>query len=133
MFRWELEATRNTGFYMLKVFLPLTLIVMMSWAVFWIHPSATAPQISVSATSMLTLIAYLFALTGLLPRVSYLTRADYFVVDSMLLVFLGFVEALVTTSLAVRDRTELALRIDGCCRWAFPLAFASVVVVVRFR
>ena len=57
----EFEASRRVQHYVLKVILPLLLIVLMSWAVFWIDPSQTGPQVSVAVTSMLTLIAYRFA------------------------------------------------------------------------
>ena len=64
----------------------------MSWAVFWVDPKEIGPQLGLAATSMLTLIAFQFAFTGLLPRISYLTRADRFVFSASLLVFLALVE-----------------------------------------
>ncbi len=49
---------------------------------------------------MLTLIAYRFLLGGMLPRISYLTRLDYFLLGSTVLVFLALVEAACTSRLA---------------------------------
>src|SRR4051812_36284102 len=66
----------------LKSFLPLVLIVMMSWAVFWIDPNTSNSQISIAVTSMLTLIAYRFAVDGQLPRLPYMTRLDTFFLAS---------------------------------------------------
>ena len=82
-----------------------------------------------STSAVLTLIAFLFSLGQILPRLSYLTRADRFVLGSVLLVFTAFGEALVTTSLANRGREELALKIDRISRFVFPAAFAVVVLV----
>ena len=39
-------------------------------------------QIGLSATSMLTLIAFIFATTNMVPALSYLTRLDHFIVGS---------------------------------------------------
>ena len=100
----------------------------MSWAVFWINPSQFA-RIGLSATSMLTLIAYQFAFASLLPRISYLTRADKFSTCSFILVFLALVEAISTSALTNSGKPELAMRIDRCARWVFPAAYIVVIVL----
>jgi hypothetical protein len=126
---YRLTVTRNRGYFVIKVLIPLSLIVCMSWAVFWINPHHLPAQIGVSTSAVLTLIAFQFSLGYLLPRVSYLTRADRFVMGSAVLVFLAFGEALLTASLADRDKDELAHRIDARSRIIFPLAFIVVVFV----
>jgi len=119
---------RRVGFYSMKTFLPLTLIVFMSWAVFWIKPGLLPPQIGVSTSAILTLIAFQFSLGYMLPRLSYLTRADRFLIGSTLLVFLAFGEALRTSYLANRDQEERALRIDRISRVLFPILFVAVLI-----
>ena len=53
MFALVFIATRDIRYYLLKVFLPLLLIVAMSWTVFWIDPDDMGMQMSVSVSSML--------------------------------------------------------------------------------
>ena len=120
---------RPRGFFLIKVLLPLCLIVCMSWAVFWMNPKYLPPQIGVSTSAVLTLIAFQFSLGYLLPRLSYLTRADRFVMGSAVLVFGAFGEALLTSSLADRGQNERALKIDGIARWVFPIGFLIVLVI----
>ncbi len=127
-FRFEIPAKRRPEYYLWKVFAPLVLIVAMSWSVFWINPAQFGPQIGMSATSMLTLIAFQFAMVGILPRLSYFTALDAFITASTGLVFLALLEALTTSYLVSVDRKELALRFDRVCRWGFPLAFVTIVV-----
>jgi hypothetical protein len=122
IFTLFIKASRNPGYYILKVLVPLTLIVMMSWVVFWINPEKFGPQIGISATSMLTLIAFQFALSAVLPKLSYFTVMDRLILGATVLVFLSLVEATVTAVLVTRDKKELALRIDATCRWLFPSA-----------
>ena len=105
---------------------PQILIVMMSWAAFWVNPSMAGTQISLSMTSMLTLIAHRFALASQLPKLPYMTRMDYFILLSTVLVFAAFIEVVVTSSLAHANRTELALKTDRWCRCVFPVIFACV-------
>lgn len=78
-FAFHFEAERKTGYFIIKVIIPLILIVAMSWVVFWIDPTESGTQITVAITTMLTLIAYRFAIDVNLPKVSYLTRMDYFI------------------------------------------------------
>src|SRR6266436_2291436 len=98
-YAFEFTATRNVQNYILKVIFPLVLIVMMSWAGFWIDPVNANSQISVAVTSMLTLIAYRFTVDTQLPRLPYMTRIDLFFLVSTLLVFFSLIEVLVTTIL----------------------------------
>ena len=124
---WQIECKRQCGFWLRKLIIPLALIVFMSWAIFWIHPTQIAPQMGIGATSMLTLIAYQFALVGFLPPISYLTLADEFILWSLILVFLATMEAVATAALVNYGNESLALRIDSLCRVVFPLAFAVIL------
>lgn len=100
----------------------------MSWAVFWIPPGQLAVQIAVASTSMLTLIAFLFALGTTLPPVPYLTQMDHFIYGSVVLVFLAFTEAIVTAAASVRGYPKQAERIDRWARWLFPISFLGLGV-----
>jgi len=86
-FTYEFMAKRHLGYYIWKVMVPLIIVVLMSWTVFWIDPAKIEAQLAVSATAMLTIIAYQFTLSNMLPRISYFTQLDYFIVGSNILVF----------------------------------------------
>src|SRR4029077_964503 len=132
---FEFTASRNVQHYIWKVILPLVLIVIMSWAVFWITPGDAGPQISIAVTSMLTLIAYRFAIDNQLPRLPYTTNLDAFILMSTVLVFFSFIEVLVTTILENQKRNRLAITIDRSCRVIFPVIFllASMNIFVHPR
>jgi len=125
---YRVEVRRNRAYYAQKVFLPLILIVCMSWAVFWIDPKLVPPQVGISTSAVLTLIAFLFSLAYTLPRLSYLTRADRFVMGATVLVFFAFGEALLSTGLAGRGREGKALRIDRVSRIVFPTVFVAILL-----
>ena len=120
---------RDLPYYFLKIFLPLTLIICMSWAVFWIHPKYLPPQVGVSTSAVLTLIAFQFSLGYMLPKLEYLTRADRFLIGSTFLVFGAFGETLVTSYLAEHGNEERALAIDRVSRWLYPAAFIGVALI----
>jgi hypothetical protein len=129
---FNISAERIKAYYLWKVILPLCLIVAMSWCVFWINPALYGPQIGLSTTSMLTLIAFIFATTNMVPRLGYLTLLDRFIVGSTVLVFLALLESLTTIYLVSKEKKELAMRIDNMSRFVFPIVFGTIIVTVFF-
>jgi hypothetical protein len=129
---FSLNIKRDRSFFKYKVILPLVLIVMMSWMVFWIDPSLVASQISVSVTAMLTMIAYRFALAGLIPRLAFLTTLDIFVLVSTLAVFMSMVEVLFTAHLSTTGQLEKARRVDRYARWFVPIIYIGLVAGVLY-
>ena len=129
VFEFQLSAARLADYYVFKFVFPLCLIVMMSWAVFWINPQNLGPQLSLAGTTMLTLIAYQFTVNELLPRVGYLTSMDQYVQASSLLVFLALVEALITGRLASTGRAGTAEMLDRVSRWLFPVTYVTIIFV----
>src|SRR5947209_13059531 len=134
-YAFDFTASRNVQHYILKVILPLILIVIMSWSVFWIDPVHSNSQISIAVTSMLTLIAYRFAVDTQLPRLPYMTRLDAFILTSTLLVFFSLIEVLVTTVLDNNQQSERAKKLDRYCRVIFPAIFviASIAIFAHPR
>ncbi len=132
---FEFTASRNVEHYILKVILPLVLIVMMSWSVFWIDPINASSQVSIAMTSMLTLIAYRFAIDSQLPLLPYMTRLDVFVLASTLLVFFSLIEVVATIILDNTQKKKRAVRIDRYCRVIFPGVFllASIAIFMPPR
>ena len=131
-FYLSIEAKRKSGYFGVKVFIPMLLILAMSWIVFWIDPTQSGTQISVSVTSMLTLIAYLFMVGNSLPRISYLSRLDYFVLGALILVFLSLIEVVITSTLASSGRIEKARKIDWHSRYIFPLLTIGIALMGIF-
>ncbi len=129
---FSLRAKRLFGYYLWKVFVPLTLIVAMASVVFWINPKDFGPQMGVSTASVFTLIAFMLSLNRLLPRISYLTDADKFILGSVVLVFLALAESVTTSRLHQSDRGPLARRIDLHARWIYWTVFALIVTTVVF-
>lgn len=120
------DGRRHIGFWAGKAFISVFIIVAMSWIVFWIDPKHVGPRLSLTVTSMLTLVAYRFLLSQMLPRLSYLTRMDYFLIGSTLLVLLAVIQVAATTRAADRDHGRKATSINTHSKWFFPTIFAAM-------
>ena len=127
-FQFSLHAKRESNYFVTTIIIPLVMIVMMSWAVFWIDPKQSGTQMSVAMTTMLTLIAFRFAVVASLPNISYLTRMDVVILSSTILVFASLLEVVITSVLGLSNKLELARRIDKISRWLFPAVFIIAFV-----
>jgi hypothetical protein len=128
-FEMKIEVRRGVVYWVAKIIVPLCLIVIMSWLPCWIDPKEIGTNIGVSTTAFLTLVAYLFAITVLLPRVSYITRIDRFVFLSMLMVFVGLLQTVANTALVKMGKAQSAERIDRWSRFVYPVFLAGILMV----
>ncbi|HMQ69211.1 MAG TPA: hypothetical protein PKA90_09360 [Ignavibacteria bacterium] len=126
--RFLINAKRESGYYLLIFMIPLILIILMSLMAFWLPANLSASQITVGTTSMLTLIAYRFIVTSELPKISYMTRMDVFILGSSILIFLTLLESVLTSTLANKGQIELAQKLDFKCRWIFPLLYLIIAL-----
>jgi hypothetical protein len=127
-FAFDFVAKRHFSYFIWQAALPLVLIVMMSWVPFWVDPEKGELQFAIAGSTVLTLIAFRFILARMLPPLPYLTRMDLLTISGTILVFGAFLQVVVTSLLAHRQRVRLARGIDHVCRVVFPIAFASLIV-----
>ena len=88
-----IDASRRVGFYVIKILIPLTMIIFMSYMIFWIDNENFGQKISVAVTAMLTLIAYRFNKankTQLAQTIDYWTRG-LFPLALVLIILFSFV------------------------------------------
>lgn len=128
----EIDLARDWSYYAWKLGVPLFLIVLMAYTVYFIPPTGVAQQVGVGMTSMLTLIAYMLALGSGLPKISYLTRADRLFVGCALLVFLGLLKAVLTTVWVQREAHAVVRWTDRVGRLAYPVAVLLIVLSAAF-
>ena len=126
-------AKRLVKYYLMKVILPLIFIVMMSWVVFWIDPEDSSTKIGAAITSMLTLIAYRFAIDTQVPKVSYTTRMDEFIFMSTLIVFISLAHVILTSTLVKCNKVSTAGKVDKISRIVFPVVFFASVFLTLFN
>jgi hypothetical protein len=126
----RVEAERQRTFYMLTLVLPLTLIALMAWSVFWIDPSLLPSQLAISTASVFTLIAFRLSLMWSLPKISYMTTADTFVMAVTLLVFGALGQTVLTGRIAKSGREELAQKLDVWGRWVYSGLLAVILLIV---
>ncbi|XP_056641890.1 gamma-aminobutyric acid receptor alpha-like isoform X1 [Diorhabda sublineata] len=73
---------RHTGYFLIQVYVPCILIVVLSWVSFWIHREATSDRVGLGITTVLTMSTISLDSRTDLPKVRYATALDWFLLMS---------------------------------------------------
>jgi hypothetical protein len=122
------SAPRHLNYYLLQVFLPILLIILISWFTFFLHDYTK--RIEAAAANILLFIAFNFSLASNYPRLGYLTFLDAimgvtFAVNVLVLLYNVFMKRLED-----QGKAERVERIDRVLDWAYPLMYAALIGVV---
>ncbi|CAH1390017.1 unnamed protein product [Nezara viridula] len=82
---------RSIGYFMLQIYVPITLVVCSSWISFWLDPLDSDSRIDLVVTIVLTITT--LALEGRADlRVSYATALDWYIIICFAFVFAVMIE-----------------------------------------
>ncbi|KAI1286117.1 Gamma-aminobutyric acid receptor subunit alpha-4 [Halotydeus destructor] len=83
---------RLMGSFIIEVYAPCIMLVVLSWVSFWINREATADRIALGITTVLTMTFLGLETRTDLPKVSYMTALDYFVGITFVFIFATIVQ-----------------------------------------
>ncbi len=129
MLVFSVRAEREPSFYVLTLALPMLLILSMAWMAQWIPPDVPQQRLGMSTATVFSLITLGLGFRLTLPKVTYLTQADLFIIYCSVLILMS----LTTTVIAARwirlQRTEDAESLSRFTQRAFPLGVVLVVIL----
>ena len=125
----RVDVQRQSLYVSRLVTLPLILIVLLSFAVFWMDRSSLGDRISVSFIGILTVVAYQLVMSEILPRIASITWMNGFLNISFLTMVGAVLVNLWVGALDQRGRSDVADRVDRRCRWIFPLIYFSLILL----
>lgn len=76
--RGFIELKRKVGYYIVQVFVPSILIVVLSWVSFWVDHDAVPARISLGVLTVLTMTTQSSGARQSLPQVSYVKVMERF-------------------------------------------------------
>jgi len=125
---FRIAIKRRSGFYVWKVFLPLLVMSMIPASVFWIDPKEFDWLLKLPLTTLLSLVAFEFAISHDLPKTPYVTFLDAVMLTSFIFFFLSMLEITVGYIMQTHWRRPLALKMHAAARWVYPVAYFGVLL-----
>jgi hypothetical protein len=124
----NVDVQRESFYVSRLVTLPLLVIVLLSFSVFWMERSSLGDRISISFIGILTVVAYQVVMSEILPRIAYVNWMNGFLNFSLLVMGGTVIVNLAVGALEQQGRSELAHLIDHRCRWIFPLTYFGFIL-----
>ncbi|XP_064609425.1 glycine receptor subunit alpha-2-like [Liolophura sinensis] len=151
--RADLRMERDKGYYIIQIYVPSILIVILSWVSFWLNVEAIPARISLGVLTILTLTTQSSSLQNSLPRVSYAKALDVWMAVCLVFVFAALLEFAFVNVLSRHSKStddvssptssrkpsvngtlksigkRKALLLDKVSRFGFPLMFGLINVI----
>ncbi|VDL73789.1 unnamed protein product [Nippostrongylus brasiliensis] len=74
--RTVLELRRQFSYYLLQLYIPSTMLVIVSWVSFWLDRTAVPARVTLGVTTLLTMTTQASGINAKLPPVSYTKAID---------------------------------------------------------
>ncbi|KAI8517137.1 Glycine receptor subunit alpha-3 [Branchiostoma belcheri] len=106
---------RRIGYFLIQIYLPSILIVIISWVSFWIHSESAPARVALAITTVLTLTTHSATTTraampsttttrAAMPRVSYITDMDIWMAACQTFVFAALLEYAIVNHISRQDK-----------------------------
>ena len=103
----ELYFVRSLGYYIIQIYVPSVLIVVMSWVSFWLSREAVPARVALGITTVLTMTTLISSTNASLPKISYLKSIDVYLVTCFVMVFASILEYAAVSYLSNRVKRKV--------------------------
>ncbi len=122
-------ADRHLIYYWVRIFIPLVLLVAVSWANLFLEEYRR--RIDIAGANLLVFIAFNFTVSGDLPRLGYITFLDALLLSIFVLTALTVAYNVMLRRLSIDEHEDVARRLDWhVTYWAYPLIYILMLLVL---
>jgi len=88
----DIQFVRSMGYYLIQIYIPSSLIVVISWVSFWLNRNASPARVSLGVTTVLTMTTLMSSTNAALPKISYVKSIDIYLGTCFVMVFASLLE-----------------------------------------
>jgi len=126
-FSFGFEAHRHLNYYLLRLFVPLGIIIVVSWLTFFLQDFGK--RVDLAGANLLIFVAFNFTISSDLPRLGYVTFMDAVMVATFVFSGLGVVVNVIFKRMEFLGHESLARRIDDFTIWIYPATLGVLIFV----
>uniref|UniRef100_A0A8C0I848 Glycine receptor alpha 4 (pseudogene) n=1 Tax=Bubo bubo TaxID=30461 RepID=A0A8C0I848_BUBBB len=106
----KFHLERQMGYYLIQMYIPSLLIVILSWVSFWINMDAAPARVGLGITTVLTMTTQSAGSRASLPKVSYVKAIDIWMAVCLLFVFAALLEYATVNFVSRQHKEFMRLR-----------------------
>ena len=126
------EIQREGTYYIYKLILPITFLLILSWMVFFIKPSDLESRLTISIVVFLSLIAYNFVIADDVPKLGYLTFMDSFILVSYVFAGVPTIQTVMVSYACASKHQAMGTFLDSSFRRFFLILYAVSVCLIAW-
>ncbi|MEN8168449.1 MAG: electron transporter RnfC [Pseudomonadota bacterium] len=126
-FTLAFTAKRHAVYYLTKIFIPVALIIIVSWFTFFLKDYSK--RIDLAGANLLLFIAFNFTIAHELPKLGYITFLDAFLVSTFIITSVVVLINVQLKRLQNLGRDRVAEAIDRYMLWVYPLIYFIIMII----
>ena len=129
-FIFAFTAPRHLDYYVLRFFIPILLITLVSWFIFFLKDYTQ--RIEAASANLLLFIAFSFSIADNYPRLGYMTFLDGIMTVTFMINTFVVLYNVLLRRMEVRGNGERADQIDRVMDWAYPLFYVVALGILAW-
>jgi hypothetical protein len=128
----SIDISRHSASIYVKTFLGIFIAVGISFISFLFKPGEVDSRFAVGVAAIFAAVSSEIVATSNLPEMPYLTLVDKIHLFSLFVIFLSLLQSCLSLRFFREGNAHLSARFDTISLYAFPIAYALIVVVLTF-
>ncbi|CAB03329.1 Ig-like domain-containing protein [Caenorhabditis elegans] len=110
--RTIIQLRRQFSYYLLQLYIPSCMLVIVSWVSFWIDRTAVPARVTLGVTTLLTMTTQSSGINAKLPPVAYIKAIDVWIGACMTFIFCALLEFAWVTYIANKQDANKRARTE---------------------
>ena len=127
-----MEISRPKQLYLFKMLLPIIIVLLCTFIIFFINPLYADSRLAVAITALVSAVALQLTIASDLPSVGYLVLIDKIYNLSYLAIFFALAESVTTIYLKDNDRLQLAQKLDRITLLSLSVVYVTLCSIIIF-
>lgn len=128
-YHFSVHYDRRSTYYVLKILIPLVVMVLLSFAAFWLPMENLINRMRYVLTALLTIVAFQWTIASDTPKVSYITFFDALVLTSYITLATTILVLIIIRQL----KESTGLKIQSVFRFLFPTVYTIALFSIIYH